>query len=360
MEGTIHAAMKCARQEQEQRAGRAKERSKRYMQSEKFNQEMALLRATEEWPGPGIGEIAHTCAALDTTLSVEFELEGWYLLKRLTADERCRYEAVLSRPSSDDSFWADEDTQEITVEGVKRLSGIGFNFRSQPDRPRCKWLDSAPLNFYFERMRIRERRGHHGKDHRPSFSFHTMFFDKLTNSDCTDENKRHTFSYENVMRWSRKCPAKTIFQLRNLLIPINMSGIHWVLAVVNFPARTIVIWDSLDFPFLWHQQMIREYLLREYMRTIRRDMSQQEQMEWKATWNLEKHPPSPPMKQPNIDDCGVMTIMHADLVLRGVSTTSLVDKVRVNHSHIISRCRERLAIMCLDGKDIPDVLEPTI
>jgi sentrin-specific protease 1 len=67
----------------------------------------------------------------------------------------------------------------------------------------------------------------------------------LFGQERLDPNERGTYNFANVARWSKKVPGGNIFNLRYLLIPINISDLHWTLAVVFMEDRCIQYYDSL-------------------------------------------------------------------------------------------------------------------
>ena len=93
----------------------------------------------------------------------------------------------------------------------------------------------------------------------------------VKSQELSDPNERGTYNFAAVTRWLKKVPGQNIFNLRYLLFPINISNVHWTLAVVFMEDRCIPYYDSLpdDKPF--HMEMrngILQYLKDEYKAVI--------------------------------------------------------------------------------------------
>ena len=167
-------------------------------------------------------------------------------------------------------------------------------------------------------------------------------------------SQKNVFNYMLVKRWTKKCPTGNIFNLRKLLFPINHSACHWILADIDFVAKYIVIWDSLYYNTKGYQEIIMRFLRCEYHDLYQMEMTQAELDEW----DLPECTPYYPLKQPNMDDCGIMTILHADLLL--TQQRHLCDQLQKaitnNYNTVIMRCRERLAAMLLENITVPQKL----
>ena len=98
-------------------------------------------------------------------------------------------------------------------------------------------------------------------------AFSSFFMRTLFGQESSDPNERGTYNFAAVARWSKLVPGGNIFNLRYLLIPINISDLHWTLAVVFMEDRCIRYYDSLPDGSLFHTKMrdgVLQYLKDEY------------------------------------------------------------------------------------------------
>ncbi|KAL3802433.1 hypothetical protein ACHAW5_001154 [Stephanodiscus triporus] len=74
-------------------------------------------------------------------------------------------------------------------------------------------------------------------------------------STLSDPNEHGKFNFAAVARLSKMVPGGNIFNLRYLLFPINISDMHWILAVVFMEDRCIQYYDWLPDGSLFHKEM---------------------------------------------------------------------------------------------------------
>jgi Ulp1 family protease len=70
-----------------------------------------------------------------------------------------------------------------------------------------------------------------------------MFYEKNN-----DPKLRGRYNYKNLKRWPKNVPRKDIFNLRKILIPINLNNEHWTLAVILWKRRKFNTMICLDVP----------------------------------------------------------------------------------------------------------------
>lgn len=135
-------------------------------------------------------------------------------------------------------------------------------------RPNC-WLNDEVVNFFLKvclkkhDITLCERNDGRKRSH----TFSSFFMRTLFGQESSDPNERGTYNFAAVARWSKLVPGGNIFNLRYLLIPINISDLHWTLAVVFMEDRCIRYYDSLPDGSLFHTKMrdgVLQYLKDEY------------------------------------------------------------------------------------------------
>jgi len=105
-----------------------------------------------------------------------------------------------------------------------------------------EWLNDEIINYYFRMIRAR------------SLNPSSVLSSKVR-APKKPLPRIHTFStyffqlwsqrgYAGVRRWTKKAKVN-VFELDRVLIPINSSGFHWVLGVINVEAGRIEYYDSM-------------------------------------------------------------------------------------------------------------------
>ena len=233
----------------------------------------------------------------------------------------------------------------ISVEGVRRLV-------------RGLWINDDPVQVYFGKMAGREKRRYEEGllrgGGRPSHCFSSQFYNKLVQGmkdTVTGVRYEGGFNYNGVRRWGRKCPGGNLFNLRRALVPMNHLDIHWLLAEIDFVLKKIIIWDSLrslKVDTVPYKHNLWLYLTEEYKQQHGgREMPSSEQQEWKTVDAEEA------VQQPNECDCGLFTIFHAELLLRGETEQQLKLLVEngTRYKEMVKNCRRRLAILSMSGPE---------
>ena len=100
-----------------------------------------------------------------------------------------------------------------------------------------------------------------------SHAFNSFFMRTLFDQELSAPNGRGRYNFAVVVRWLKLVPGGNIFNLRNLLFPINISDLHWTLAVVFMEDRCIRYYDSFPDGSLCHTKMrngVMQYLKDEH------------------------------------------------------------------------------------------------
>ena len=106
-------------------------------------------------------------------------------------------------------------------------------------------------------------------------------------------------------------PSRDLFQLRLLLIPVNIGASHWICAEIDFPDRTIRLLDSMMATGDYDQDRdiagahLLRYLQDEHRARHGRDLPPG----WRTA-----HPRGLP-QQDNQDDCGVFCCFYMDRLI---------------------------------------------
>jgi hypothetical protein len=110
-----------------------------------------------------------------------------------------------------------------------------------------QWFSDELVQFSVALCCLRNSSLHESLSERRTYFYSTFFMSCLCNKSASGYN------YSSVSRWGRGANASgNIFELQRLVIPVNVSNLHWIVLVVNFRFRTITSYDSLrgEFPGL--------------------------------------------------------------------------------------------------------------
>ena len=92
-----------------------------------------------------------------------------------------------------------------------------------------------------------------------SFFVQTMFDEKNNNPKLCGK-----YNYKNVMREGSKVPGEDIFNLKYIVIPINIDNWHWTSAVIFMEEKKIQYFDSLGRTDRVKLNGLLQYLKDEY------------------------------------------------------------------------------------------------
>ena len=105
-----------------------------------------------------------------------------------------------------------------------------------------------------------------------------------------------------------------IFEHSKVFVPINISGTHWVLAVINITEHTINYYDSLGSDGSRYLEVLLRYIQAEHIRKKQQPLQENE-------WALHSHDGSEIPQQDNNCDCGVFTLVYADYITDNLPLT---------------------------------------
>ena len=171
--------------------------------------------------------------------------------------------------------------------------------------PGC-WLNDEIINLYMRLLQERDTRLHaEGKEKYPSCHFLNSFFLSKLYKDTG------SYDYESVRRWTAPGRLKAIGQTRKsildcekIIIPVNQSNVHWVLAVIDLKNKRFEYFDSLYGEDDACLDFLSQYLMDEFKN--KRNEERPDILEWPKVY--QKSIP----KQVNGYDCGVFLILFAD------------------------------------------------
>jgi len=158
-------------------------------------------------------------------------------------------------------------------------------------------LHDEPMNAYICLLQRRERAWAATEQRSLRFHFfNTFFFNTLTSGT------EGAYNYDAVTRWSRQLDLK---DYDAVLIPINLTDIHWLLAVV-YPQRCVVdTYDSSGCASDWVVQCLVQW--------GKDDLRAHGHHNGK--WRRHK---VPCRQQENGKDCGVFVLKRMDYISRGL------------------------------------------
>ena len=173
------------------------------------------------------------------------------------------------------------------------------------------WLNDNVINSYLDLI---QQRSQDNSNLPRTHCFNTYFYTKLASK-----------GYGSVRRWTKKVD---IFQKDVLIVPCHVSKSHWTLTVVDLNNRKIIYYDSLGAEDHGILNLIASYLQQESLdkRGIKLDISE---------WEIFSRGKSSP-QQNNSYDCGVFTIVTAELISRNEKVLISQEDMRMYRARIYS------------------------
>ncbi|EKX42315.1 hypothetical protein GUITHDRAFT_153582 [Guillardia theta CCMP2712] len=188
------------------------------------------------------------------------------------------------------------------------------------------WLNDEIINSYMALLRLRSKI-HEGLNDTsfPRCEFFSSFFYAIL------RNAKGGYSYKNVERWGRR---KNFLECDHILFPINVSNMHWCLAVVSPRDLKIEYYDSMG-----GENKTCVDLLERYMQ----DEGAYRKIEhFQSSWNkFFRGPPDVP-EQKDGSGCGVFACAFADCISAGKDVKSFEQ----NNVSSIRRCMSSLIQSC--------------
>lgn len=163
----------------------------------------------------------------------------------------------------------------------------------------ANWLNDEVILGY---MNLIVERSKNDKSLPKTYAFNTFFYGNISN---------RSKGFATVKRWTRKVD---IFAHDVLLVPVHLS-VHWTMAVVDVPAKTIHFYDSLGRGTKGHPEVahnIMKYLEEESMDKRKQPL---DPTEWEQLSRMDIP------QQQNGSDCGVFACKFADFAARRAAIT---------------------------------------
>jgi sentrin-specific protease 1 len=115
-----------------------------------------------------------------------------------------------------------------------------------------------------------------------------------------------TINYEAVRRWSKIVPGKDLWNLSNIVFPINVTDQHWMMVVASMEEKRIRFYDSMGSTSSYKKYVhwVKLYLQEEYKDKHRQDLT---------GWPDGKYCQTP--TQENGYDCGVFVCAFTEHIL---------------------------------------------
>lgn len=162
----------------------------------------------------------------------------------------------------------------------------------------CTWLNDEVVNMYMKLLDARDKElCEKDPSRRRSHFFSSFFLTKLR------ENNR--YSYKGVKRWTRKIK---VFEMDKIFFPVNVSNMHWCMAVIYVQEKRINFHDSMGGSGLSTTSALMKWLEDE----------DDDKNGDNGTFNVDEWTVAPPDKntpqQHNGSDCGAFAVAFASYV----------------------------------------------
>lgn len=219
-------------------------------------------------------------------------------LPQITDSDRVQFRNLVNREPNEAVLRHEASKVRLMGSDLARLS------------PGC-WLNDEIINLYMRLLQERDTRLHaEGKEKYPKCHFFNSFFLSKLYKDTG------SYDYDSVRRWTVPGRLKAIGQSRKsildcdkIIVPVNQSNIHWVVAIIDLENKRFEYFDSLygeDTTCLDH---LSRYLMDEFKN--KRNEERPDILDWPKAY-----PKSIP-GQVNGYDCGVFLILFADYLSKG-------------------------------------------
>jgi len=190
---------------------------------------------------------------------------------------------------------AAEDEDKVLV----NIDDIPLRFGDFKRTKPFEWLNDEIMNAFVKLLIRGQRAAELASASAPhSVFFNTFFYEKLVQNNA--------FCYEAVVRWTRN---ENVLEAAKLFIPVNISNVHWLLAVVVPSLGRIELYDSNGAA----PMVVGDHLAR----WAKRQASERRMP--KTKWVTV---PMACRQQENSDDCGVFTLRHMQLLMKGEDVVS--------------------------------------
>jgi len=157
------------------------------------------------------------------------------------------------------------------------------------------WLNDEVINMYMTMLQDRDvLLCRDDPDRRPSHFFSSFFIERVL--------VLGKYTYNNVRRWTRKFD---IFSKGKIFFPINISNVHWTLAMADMVSKKIEYFDSLA----GSGEQFTTAILRWLGDVANSNSKQFNISDWTINNSVDEAP-----RQLNSVDCGVFTVMYADFL----------------------------------------------
>ena len=158
------------------------------------------------------------------------------ILSKMTDPDTLSVKDFIQSSLDDDHVLASHNTDSVKVSSAHTLQS-------------GEWLNDEIINYYIKNClanRDKELCSNDSNRKRSHF-FSSFFAQKLFVTENGDPHLRGKYNYSNVANWGKKgaVPAKDIFDLKYIFIPINENNMHWVSAMVFMEEKKICWYNSL-------------------------------------------------------------------------------------------------------------------
>ena len=222
-----------------------KEAAARYDEQIKQNEE-SERRSTQR-----INEIIAAKAKADKER--EARESAMKLMRPLTEEEQEIVDSAVHGIGPPAEILASQDADSVQRGSMQTL---------QPGQ----WLNDEIINYFLknclakrDEMLCAKQPGRKRSHFFNSFFVQTMFDEKNKNPKL-----RGKYNYKNVKRWGRKVPGKDIFNLKYIVMPINLDNMHWTSAVIFMEEKKIQYFDSMGGTDRAKLEGLLQYLKDEY------------------------------------------------------------------------------------------------
>jgi sentrin-specific protease 1 len=151
------------------------------------------------------------------------------------------------------------------------------------------------------------------------------------------------YIYDNVKSWTNKVPNHDVFALKNIVMPVNCNGTHWICIAVHVPTRRICHYDSMGGKGIERMKAMLNYLEDEWKSKGRLEKSG-ETFD-RDSWTLVPTRRQTTPQQMNAFDCGVFTCAFAECLSRGIENFDF-------QQTDVTRLRKGIALAILKGAAI--------
>jgi len=153
---------------------------------------------------------------------------------KLTVEEQATIRCAVNGGGSQTEILARQGTNSVQRGSMETL---------QPGQ----WLNDEVINYFLKTCLAKSDEMLCSKQpgRKRSHFFNSFFVQTMFNEKNKDPKLQGKYCYNSVRRWGQEVPGKDIFNLKKIVVPVNIVNKHWACMVIFMDEKKIHYFDSL-------------------------------------------------------------------------------------------------------------------